>query len=138
MNISIERLQYFVNKVCTILASPMNRDFKTENPENYPDQLYNYFTGVVENIDEYGIMLRRILGKPLRTYIFIHNVVAIAEEEQLDPDNPEDAKVIEQIKQKQLEQSSKIQQQVGESEDLINPDGLDNAAKMMKEHFDTS
>lgn len=71
---------YFQNKVCTIFTSQINRDFKTENPETYPKQLYVYFVGLINSIDNDGILLSQ-LNSNLKTFIYHNSIVGIAEEE---------------------------------------------------------
>lgn len=75
----------------------MNRDFRTESPHDYPEPIYKYFVGVIESIDNKGILLTQATTG-LKTYFFLESVIAIAEEELLDPDNPEDLKEIEKFK----------------------------------------
>ena len=86
--------KHFIGKLCTIFTVPTNRDLRAENPNNYPQILYKYFMGVVESIDRDGLLLTQATTG-LKSYFFRDQIVAIAEEQLLDPDNPEDAKVIE-------------------------------------------
>ena len=88
------QLKYFVGKLVTIFLRPINRDFKEELPESYPKPLYRYFLGVVEHIDDQGLVIQQATNG-LKAYYVWTNVVGIAEEEVLDPSNPEDAKKIE-------------------------------------------
>jgi len=131
----IERLQHFVGRPCTILTRGINRDFINENPHNYPELLINYFTGIVESVDEMGIMMKQLVStKSQKTYFFLHSIVGIAEEEQLDPNNPDDAKAIEKIKTKTQEVSDNMQQktQLGQN---LNAEELKQAAQAMKDQF---
>lgn len=75
----MSKLEYFINKPCTVFTSPTNRNFKEENPQTFPAQVLAYFTGFIESIDDIGIMLRGVNNK--KTFLFMHNVVGIAEEE---------------------------------------------------------
>jgi hypothetical protein len=75
----LDKLNYFVNRPCSVFTSPINRDFKQENPKAYPGQLLAYFTGFVESVDEFGVMLKHFTGSQ-KTYILLPNIVAIAEE----------------------------------------------------------
>lgn len=95
----IKQLEYFLEKVCTIFTIPTNRDFKSENPTTFPQPVFHYFVGKVLEIDEKGITLQQWNNnKKLRSYFFMQHVVGISEEEVLDPNRPEDAKVIEDFK----------------------------------------
>jgi len=83
-------LQYFVGKFCTILTTPINRDFKEENPASFPKSVFHYFLGFVESIQpEYIIVSQPATG--LKTVFFRSNIVGLAEEEVLDEPPPEAA-----------------------------------------------
>lgn len=66
-------MKYFIGKACTIFTSEINRQFTEE-------QSLMYFTGIVEAIDETGILVAQI-GKPLKSYFLFNKIVGIAEEE---------------------------------------------------------
>lgn len=101
------KLQYFINKPCTILTSPINRNF-TEK------QLLDYFTGFVESVDSEGILLRQLSGNQ-KTYIFLNNVISIAEE-MVEPIS------VEPVIQKQAK-----------TDKYINPDALADLSRQMKQ-----
>jgi hypothetical protein len=89
-------LKHFVGKICTIFTVPINRDYQKENPETYPQQLHAYFMGVVESVDQHGIMLTQLLtGK--KSFFYHSAIVGIAEEELMDPNDPANKKVIEEM-----------------------------------------
>ena len=95
-----KQLEYFLNKVCTIFTVPTNRDFKSENPGTFPQPIFHYFIGKVIEIDEKGILLQQWnTNKALRSYFFINHIISISEEEILDPEKPEDSKIIEEYKE---------------------------------------
>ena len=89
-------LQYFVGKLCSVFTTPMNRDFQSEAPHDYPKALYKYFMGVVESVSPHGLLLTQA-STGLKTYFYHNQIVAVAEEELLDPNDPEDASVIEKF-----------------------------------------
>jgi hypothetical protein len=89
-------LQYFVGKLCSVFTTPMNRDFRSEAPHDYPKALYKYFMGVVESVTPHGLLLTQA-STGLKTYFYHNQIVAIAEEELLDPNNPDDAAIIEKF-----------------------------------------
>jgi hypothetical protein len=93
----MKKLQYFVGKVCTIFVTPINRNFKEENPASFPQQMYVYFLGIVESIDEDGVWLIQ-LHKNLKSFWKHEQIVGIAEEEMLNPDDESDAAEIDKIK----------------------------------------
>ena len=93
-------LNYFIGKVCSIITVGINRNFKDEHPETFPQQLYNYFLGIVEAIDDKGIMIKQIQSDQ-KTYFSLSHIVCIAEEEVI-----KDEKEIKKIKKENLDISS--------------------------------
>lgn len=92
-------LEYFVGKICTIFTVPTNRDFKSENPQTFPQPVFHYFVGKVIEVSQKGICIEQWNNdKKLRTFFFTNHIVSISEEEILDPSNPKDMKVIEEYK----------------------------------------
>ena len=116
-------INYFVGKDCSIFTTPLNRDFRLEGP-NYLQQFFNYFLGIVESIDENGLLLSQ--RNNLKVYVFRDHLVAIAEEERLDPDKPEDAEIIKEFKP--LPEPIKMP-------DLLDIDSISNIADNLKENF---
>lgn len=95
----IEGLEYFVGKICTVFTVPTNRDFKSENPQTFPQPVFHYFVGRVLEVNSRGICLEQWNNeKKLRTFFFMDHIVSISEEEVLDPTNPKDMQVIEEYK----------------------------------------
>ncbi len=83
-------LQQFVGKPCSIFVEPNARQLNEK-------QAINYYLGVVESVDADGVLMRHP-GTGCRNFFFMRYVVGLCEEEILDPNNPDDAKVIEQYK----------------------------------------
>lgn len=125
-----ENTKYFLGRICTIITKSINRDFKAENPGTYPQQVFEYFLGLVESIDQQGVMLKQI-GSDRRTYFFMHNIIGIAEEEVLDPEKPVDAKKIDQIKEEHRQETSRVQKamQLQTTSGKIDPEKLAEIAK---------
>ena len=119
-----KNIKYFIGKVCTVFTIPINRNFKEENPQTYPEQLYFYFTGVVEDVDEKGILITQVMGEGLKSYFFLNSVVGIAEEKVLNPSNEQDAKEINAITQANEE----MQKQLDEFK--VNPNEYLDAEEM--------
>lgn len=95
-----EGLEYFLGKICTIFTLPTNRDFKSENPQTFPQPIFHYFVGKIIDVNSKGIVIEQWNNeKKLRTFFFINHIVCISEEEILDPSNPKDLKLIEEYKQ---------------------------------------
>lgn len=95
----IEGLDYFVGKICTVFTVPTNRDFKSENPQTFPQPVFHYFVGKVIEVNSRGICLEQWNSdKKLRSFFFMDHLVSISEEEILNPSNPKDKKIIEDFK----------------------------------------
>lgn len=140
-------LQYFKGKICTIFTSPINRNFKEENPESYPQPVFMYFVGVVESITDQGMFLQQVANtdskKPLKTYFFLDKILGIAEEEQLDYNNPQDAEIISKIKQQQEEEEKKMEEKAkqmnamvaNQTSPYVDPDYMSQMASQLKQNF---
>ena len=96
----MKNIQYFVGKVCTVFVGNIARDFN-------PEQFSNYFVGKVEAIDEKGILTAHV-GTGCKNYFLLNNVIGIAEEQLLYPDDPEDAKVIEKSFKKPMSNKNNL------------------------------
>lgn len=94
-----EGLNYFLDKICTVFTVPTNRDFKSENPQTFPQPVFHYFVGRVVEVNQKGICIEQWNSpKKLRSFFFIDHIVSISEEEILDPTNPKDREIIEEYK----------------------------------------
>jgi hypothetical protein len=92
---SVKPLQYFVGKICTIFISGhLQRNFNDS-------QFNDYFVGQIDLINEDFVMTTHPATNCKNCYN-LADVVAISEEQQLNPENPEDAAIIEEIRQRQL------------------------------------
>jgi hypothetical protein len=127
----MNNLQHFIGKVCTVFTLPINRNFKEENPKTFVEQSYFYFLGVIESVDEDGILVTQH-ETGLKSYFFKPNIVGIAEEEVLYPDNEQDAKIIDKIKEVNSELSNK-KYEPSSNKEVVNPDELMSMLKNIKE-----
>ena len=118
--------EYFLGRVCTIFTSPINRDFKQENPKTYPNPLFVYFIGFVEGVSEDGIWVKQ-LKTNCKSFFFFSHIVGIAEEQVLNPDDEKDMKVIEEFK----EANKKKEIKKMESE-FIDPDSISSIVGKVK------
>jgi hypothetical protein len=92
-------LDYFVGKICTVFTVPTNRDFKSENPQTFPQPVFHYFVGRVLEVDSKGVFIEQWNNnKKLRTFFSMPHIVSISEEEVLDPSRPEDSMVIDEYR----------------------------------------
>lgn len=88
----LKNLEYFVGKICTIFTVQINFRYKEE-------AMMAYFMGYVDSVDTSGIIITHPQTK-CRSFIPLQHLVAISEEQTLYDDNPEDAKLIEEYRQK--------------------------------------
>ena len=142
-------LQHFVGKVCTIFTTPINRNYKEENPQTFPEPMYHYFTGRIESIDALGILVSQVLTpEKCKSYFFWQNLVGIAEEAELSPNIPEHASEIQKIKATNAEEVAKSDAklevesaqpkfQVEQPPDslFINPESMSKLQDQMKQEF---
>lgn len=92
MKEALGHLKYFVGKAVTVFTGPINREFDER-------QKCDYFVGVVKSVDEMGIMTQHpITG--CCNYYFFSQIIGICEEQMLHPENPEHAKIIDELKEK--------------------------------------
>lgn len=95
-------LTYFKGKVCSIFTVQTQRKMKNAEEE------FQYFVGVVESIDSYGIFITQI-STGLKSYFYANNIVGICEEEVLDPKDPNDSEIIKEISpETQIDSEEKI------------------------------
>lgn len=120
-----KKLDYFLNKICTIFTKQINRDFKAENPTTYPQPIFHYFVGKILEIDNKGILIQQWNNnnKKLLSYFFIDHVISICEEEILDPNDPKDAEVIDNYKKLNEKASDQINNKF---EELKNKNDIDS------------
>ena len=86
----MEILRYFVGKYCTVCTEPTGLKLTHEAS-------INYFSGIIEHLDEVGIVMRHQLTNN-KSYFLMNRVIGIVEEQALDPRNPEHAEIIKQYK----------------------------------------
>ena len=90
-----EVLDYFKGRICTVFTVQTNRDFKSENPQTFPQPVFHYFVGRVVEVTAKGILIEQWNSpKKLRTFFFMDHIVSISEEEILNPSDPKDMELI--------------------------------------------
>ena len=95
----MKELDYFVGRICTVFTVQTNRDFKSENPQTFPQPVFHYFVGRVLEAGTRGVMIEQWNSpKKLRTFFFAEHIVSISEEEILDPSDPKDKEIIDEYK----------------------------------------
>lgn len=89
---TIENLQYFLGKVCTILTTPIGRNF---------DELHarEHFVVRVREINPDGLWGTHPYNETV-SFFSIEHIVGINEEIELDPNNPEHKAMITEFEQR--------------------------------------
>jgi len=123
-----QNLQYFVGKVCTIFTHPINRNFKEENPQTFVEQPYHYFVGVIDSVDDHGVMVTQVFSG-LKSYFFLAGLISIAEEEVLNPENEDDAKIINELKTANENVRETIKTFETKQNEFVNVDALSDLLK---------
>lgn len=112
----MDKLQYFIGKICTIYTQPSNRIFTDQ-------QHANSFCGVVSEVDEYGLWLEMLPDMKRKAFYTAHNLIGIVEE-QVVPITDEQETEIKQAFAKEMASVQPPQQ-----DDLISLDSIKNMAK---------
>lgn len=100
---NIKKLQeLFIGKVCTILTMGIAKN-------NFADQQFaDFFTGIVEFIDEDCVITHHPLNK-CRNFYSMQYIVGILEEQFISESDPAYEKVVEEIKNSQQPKSGIIE-----------------------------
>lgn len=93
----------FLNKICTIITVPVNRNFAEEaqaisKPQLYPINLMDHFMGRLIIVEPNFLIIEHP-ELHTKTFFRMEQVVSIVEEQVLDPKNPEHAKAISEYKE---------------------------------------
>lgn len=114
----MEKLQYFVGKVCTIITYQTNRNYSDE-------QHANTFTGVVDEINGMGVWMR-VVPAMTRKAFFPVPLCGIIEEEVI-PITPEQEKEIK---------AAYVQEAVNPTPDnLISIGGIRDKANKIRDQY---
>jgi hypothetical protein len=89
---SIEHMQYFVGKICTIFTQPVNRNFNEQMAREH----FVIRIGEISQDSVWGIRLDEKAAVWFRT----DQIIGIQEEMELDPNNPEHKKMIEEFEKR--------------------------------------
>lgn len=99
---TLKKLQTsFEGKICTVLTLATCKGPIGDN--QFPD----FFTGIIESIDDDGILMRHAISNCLNFFAMAY-IVEIIEEQVLYENNPEHAKIINKIKENLPKQNSPI------------------------------
>lgn len=106
MNNKIEKLQYFVGKVCSIMTTSINRQFEEKVSREH-------FVVYVQEIDRDGLWGTHPYNHDMVSYFNIDHIVSIHQEIELDPNNPEH---MEMIKEYEKRSGKKLKPDMGKLE----------------------
>lgn len=97
----IKKLQSnFLGKICTILTKPIaKQDFSDH-------QFADFFTGVIDEIDDDGIFTTHTLTG-CKNFYRMSEVIGIIEEQVLNDEDPKHQKIITELKEKQSKKDDK-------------------------------
>lgn len=115
-------MKYFINKVCTVATVQINFRYNVE-------QMLDYFSGVIEEIDEHGILMYHPLTK-CKNYILLEHVVSISEEQVLYEDDPEQKKIIDEYRKEKPITAAK--RTLTAESNFVNPAAMAEIAKKAK------
>lgn len=90
---TLQHLHYFKDKVCTIITTGMNRNFNEEIAREH-------FAVRVGDISVDGIWGTHPYNIELVSFFKWDHIISIHREYEIDPEDPEHAKIIEEYKQK--------------------------------------
>lgn len=90
---TLEHLQYFIGKVCSIVTTSMNRSFDEKVSREH-------FVVLIQEIDSEGIWGTHPYNSDLVSYFNVEHVISIHQEEVIDPENPEHIKMIKEFEEK--------------------------------------
>lgn len=88
---TLEHLQYFIGKICTIFTQPVNRGFK----EDVARQHFVIRVGEITDESVWGCRL----DERAAVWFPMHEVISIQEEQELDPTNPEHKALIQRFEE---------------------------------------
>lgn len=129
MNIqTIKKLQQlYVGNLCTVVTVAGKQGFTDM-------QFGEFFTGIIESIDQDGIFARHHLTGCMAFYHWPH-IVGVVGEQYLDPSNPEHAKIIEELqKQQSPQQATQVAVPTPPpGVQFVNPDVMANLAQQAQE-----
>jgi len=90
---TLEQMQHFVGKVCSIISTSMNRSFDEKISREH-------FVIYIQEITMDGIWGTHPYNNDLLSYFAMDHVISIHQEIELNPDNPEHAQMIKDYEKK--------------------------------------
>lgn len=120
----------FLGKVVTLITLGTNKP-------NIPDsQFSDFYTGVLEQVDEDGVVLTHLLTG-CKSFFTLSSVVAVLQEQVLDESNPENRDEIQKIKDQMIKKSKTNEEQnlnfSNNNSDYNDIEGLDKMAEFARQ-----
>ena len=116
----------FVGKVCTILTSTIAKT-------NFQDQQFSdFFTAIIESIDEDGIFAKHHMTGCRNYYAWSH-VIGILEEQVVQQDDPKYEEIMQEIKKAPVENQHTILPVDPNASPYVNPEMMASLARKAKE-----
>jgi len=90
---TLEKMKYFVGRVCSIVSTSMNRAFDEQIAREH-------FVVRVQEIGPDGIWGSHPYNDEMISFFAMNHIISIHQEIELDPDNPEHAEMIREYEEK--------------------------------------
>jgi len=86
---TLERMQHFTGKVCSIISASMNRSFDEQISREH-------FVVYVQEITVDGVWGTHPYNEDLMSFFAMEHIISIHQEIELNPENPEHAKMLKE------------------------------------------
>lgn len=103
---TLEQLQYFVGKVCSIVTTSMNRSFDEQISREH-------FVVRIRELNIDGLWGTHPYNESLVSFFNLNHIISIHQEVELDPNNAEHIKMIQEYEKKT---GTKVQPDIGKLE----------------------
>lgn len=125
--LTVKKLQEaFTGKVCTILTSTVAKT-------SFQDQQFSdFFTAIVESVDEDGIFAKHHMTGCRNYYTWPH-IVGILEEQVIQQDDPKYEQIMQEIKKAPVENQQSILPVDPNASPFVDPDLMASLARQAKE-----
>jgi hypothetical protein len=120
-----KQFERFLNKPCTILTRDIGFPFTG------PIQHSQYFSGLVKEVNQYGVLIEHLQTKTLAFFAF--PIVGIVEEQTVTKDNPNYEKIKEELEQKKKPTPKPVPAQRPTPNNYLSVEEMTKMAKQIKE-----
>jgi len=122
---TIQSLQYFIGKVCSVFTVSSNRNSLSE------EHAREYFVARITSVDTDGIWGTHP-SSHMASFFPLSYVVSIVEEMELDPKNPKHLALIEKMEN----QKTVNEPQVASNKQFVDVKNLEILAKQTKQNYE--